>query len=171
MGCLMSVPWWMASFTNISFESTIVVTIKLQYTIIAPRAQQFKDHNMFTVVVPGLGMIPQGIGLALYNSSQSTSRYSPRTQNCHLNQPLWPSNGKTPSTCPVPNNLKIILPGFECLGIIFKVFLFPYFSNDILQLDLARIGMISEWQSERTTILPLNFPSYRNSLVFLLGCR
>ena len=23
MGCLMSVPWWMASFTNISFESTI----------------------------------------------------------------------------------------------------------------------------------------------------
>ena len=63
MGCLMSVPWWMASFTNISFESTIVVTIKLQYTIIAPRAQQFKDHNMFTVVQPSLGMIPRGIWL------------------------------------------------------------------------------------------------------------
>ena len=44
-----------------SFESTIVVTIKLQYTIIAPRAQQFKDHNMFTVVLPTLEMIPWGI--------------------------------------------------------------------------------------------------------------
>ena len=41
----------MASFTNISFESTIVVTIKLQYTIIAPRAQQFKDPQIFTVDV------------------------------------------------------------------------------------------------------------------------
>ena len=60
MGCLMSVPWWMASFTNISFESTIVVTIKLQYTIIAPRAQQFKDHNMFTVVLPRFEM-PRGL--------------------------------------------------------------------------------------------------------------
>ena len=39
------------------------MTIKLQYTIIALRAQQFKDHNMFTVVQPRLGMIPRGIGL------------------------------------------------------------------------------------------------------------
>ena len=47
MGCLMSVPWWMASFTNISFESTIVSFV----------------HS-------------------------------------------WPSNCNTPSSRPVPNNLK-----------------------------------------------------------------
>ena len=60
---------------KISFESTI----KLQYTIIAPRAQQFKDHKMFTVELPRLGMIPWGIGFSPLRRSQgieiSTSQF------------------------------------------------------------------------------------------------